>query len=68
MENIRVTVNEHLTYTYHITNTIIPIVTHSLSHTKTTAIQSKREETVKYHEATILPHIEAADDDNNTEQ
>ena len=67
-ENIRVRTNEHLTYTYCITNTIIPIVIRSLSPSKTTAIQTKIEKTLNYHEATIPDHIESDDDDDNTEQ
>ena len=66
MHTVRLTTNEHLTYIYHITNTIIPIVTQTLSPSKTTAIQTKIEKTLNYHNATITDHI--IDDDDNTEQ
>ena len=74
---LKETINQHLTYKHRITNTIIPIVTQSLSTSKTTiaikVIKSQIEETLEYHEAIVPSHVEANDDDNskhdiNTEQ
>ena len=66
IEITRVTLNNHLVYTYHITHSIIPNIIQSLSPSKTNAIQTKIEKALNDNNIKIPDRIEADDTLNRT--